>query len=81
MLDRPAGQEEDSADLEEAAALELEVIGHRLQRPVGLHLRNREVAEYRVPVDTGLLIGLCEAIENHRAAEFSSIGGPFPRCP
>jgi hypothetical protein len=69
VLDRAAGQEEDGADLEEAAALELEVIGHRFGRPVGLHLRNRDIAEYRVPVDACLLIGLCEVIENHRAAD------------
>jgi len=71
VLDRPARKEKDGTDLEETAALELEIVWHRLRRPVGLHLRNRDIAEYRAPVDACLLIGSCQVIENHRAADNS----------
>ena len=81
VLDRAAGKHEDGTDLKETAALELEVIRHRFRSPVGLHLRHRDIAEYRVPVDACLLIGVCEVIENHRAAENARNACRASSCP
>ena len=53
VADRAAAEKVDGTDLEKRARLELEVVRHRLGRPVRLHLRDRHIAEHRTPVDAG----------------------------
>src|SRR5215216_4971851 len=69
VADRAAAEKVDSTDLEKRASLELEVVRHRLGRPVRLHLRDRHIAEHRAPVDAGFLIHPRLVLQPQSAAE------------
>src|SRR5215211_4865290 len=69
VADRAAAEKVDGTDLEEGTHLELEVVRHRLRRPVRLHLRDRHIAEHRAPVDAGFLIHPRLVLQPQSAAE------------